>query len=283
MAARTPKRISPQLSRKLQKHPLGRQPDPSVKAGAGASGQYGVPLNAKPWEMGAVVIRQGGLKAFPGGVSDPHPEDVRKLAGIIAVGWCESSGRALATSHNPDGGTNRGWWQIDDKAHPQYDAKCLHDPICSTDAMLEISHEGADFSAWACHPNPGGHLADAREAFAKWDQVGQKALAGGVNLSNPLSGLDAIAGVLEAIAKFFVGLGELLLTPEGWLRLGKLIGGGALVAIGTNRLAKDTLGIDPIGSITSGAFAAFPVGRGVVGKVGGVASRASQTGAEAAA
>lgn len=61
-------------------------------------------------------------------------------------------------------------------------------------------------------------------------------------------GFAAVASVMEGIAKFFVGLGELLLTPEGWTRLAKLIGGAILLLWGLNGLANVVTGSRPISS-----------------------------------
>lgn len=58
--------------------------------------------------------------------------------------------------------------------------------------------------------------------------------------------LGQVANVLDGIAKFFVGLGELLLTPDGWKRLGKLLGGVALLLWGLNGLANVFTGTKPI-------------------------------------
>lgn len=74
-------------------------------------------------------------------------------------------------------------------------------------------------------------------------------------------GFAAIASVMEGIAKFFVGLGELLLTPEGWTRLAKLIGGAVLLLWGLNGLANVVTGSKPI----SGA-AKLAVGAAVLKK-----------------
>lgn len=58
-----------------------------------------------------------------------------------------------------------------------------------------------------------------------------------------IDALPSVAQVLADIARFFVGLGELLLTPEGWLRLGKILGGAILVLWGLNRFANQGMGV----------------------------------------
>lgn len=223
--------------------------DPST-APPGAVGSRGVPLGVAPaWIVGAIVVRQGG------------PQDETQLAGIIGLAKCESRYNSKATSRNPSGGTNRGWWQIDDKSHPEFGEQCLHDPICSTDAMLKISDGGKDFSQWACKPTVTPETrAAAKEALEKWQTVEARATAGG-GIPNPLSGLDAVATAVEAMAKFFVGLGELLLTPEGWIRLGKLLVGGILIVWGISKLA---------GRLGGGKVA--KAGRSTASKVAGAAA-----------
>lgn len=54
--------------------------------------------------------------------------------------------------------------------------------------------------------------------------------------------ISRVAEVIEGIARFFIGLGELLLTPEGWLRVGKLTFGVVALWFGLARLADAVSG-----------------------------------------
>lgn len=77
------------------------------------------------------------------------------------------------------------------------------------------------------------------------------------DLAEGVGGLipDAITNAFEAIGRVFVSIGELLFTPEGWLRLGKIIGGVILVLWGLNTLIKFTTGSSPAGMLPAGRVA----------------------------
>lgn len=61
--------------------------------------------------------------------------------------------------------------------------------------------------------------------------------------SNAL-GLGDLYRSLKGIAGFFVGLGELLLTPAGWLRIAKLGGGAILFLWGLKIFIRNSTGVD---------------------------------------
>ena len=86
-------------------------------------------------------------------------------------------------------------------------------------------------------------------------------------------GAEKTLGVigLQPIAAFFVGLGELILTPEGWVRLAKLIGGAYLLSKGLNIVIRESTGAD--------------VGRGAKGlaETGRSAKKLAETAATVAA
>jgi len=68
-------------------------------------------------------------------------------------------------------------------------------------------------------------------------------------VSNPLDAVKALGKSINNISAFFVGFGELILTPDGWLRLGKLLGGSYLLIKGLNIVIKESTGAD----VTKGA------------------------------
>lgn len=84
----------------------------------------------------------------------------------------------------------------------------------------------------------------------------KKGDTGGLFGGNPLGGPigqpieDAINKALDpmkAIGEFFVGLTELILTPEGWRRLAKIILGGAILLWALNQLSKSIFDVNPAG------------------------------------
>lgn len=83
--------------------------------------------------------------------------------------------------------------------------------------------------------NPGGF--GGQESYSG-------AGAGASGLVNKLAeetggfGLSGLLTPLTTIAEVFKSVGELLFTPEGWVRLGKLIGGAILFLWGLNTLVQ---------------------------------------------
>jgi hypothetical protein len=66
-------------------------------------------------------------------------------------GMQESSGRAGATSSNPDGGTNVGLWQLDTPGGKGagYTVAQLKNPLTNARITVMATRNGADWSAWA--------------------------------------------------------------------------------------------------------------------------------------
>lgn len=269
-------RRKPKRRKKIPKlQPLpGNSPliqDPTQ--GSGPESKPGAHLG--PAQIAQLLVARGFGWDADAKKDDQAEQAVRRMAQAIAIVMCESSGNWAATSANPSGGTNRGGWQIDDKSHPSYGVSCLHDPECSTDAAKDISHNGANFSPWACSSaDPQPYLEIARHAYETGTRGGP--LDGALNAIADIDPLEKLTVVVEAIARFFVGLGELLLTPEGWVRLGKLVLGAAVVLWGLSKLAGQLGGGARVAertarsglkSAASAAASAVPAGR--IGKAVG--------------
>lgn len=196
-------------------------------------------------------------------------EDLGRLVEGMAVVDCESGGQRHATSHNPgSGGTNRGIFQVDDGSHP-ITARCALDNFCSS-RVAHTAWSASGWSIWACDTNPGdraGAMVDAADALKWWREGsrGNTTVAGKVQDAlgsfDPLEPLAAVAKVLGDIARFFVGLGELLLTPEGWLRLGKIVGGSILVLWGLSMFMKVGLGVNASRGTARAVARLSPAGR----------------------
>lgn len=211
-------------------------------AGVGAVAKHSPQAIAQAW------ARNGGRKAA--------------IPTAVAIVMCESGGDDDASSF-----CCHGAYQL----HQDHTAiSCARNIDCATKRAIELSNNGRDWSAWDCHPDSRGRTGsmptvDAR--FARYqrkftnlgDTLGDifgPSLPGGIpgapDISSPLDdvlGLGAIKDAVEAIAKFFVGLGELLLTPDGWKRLAKIGGGAIIVLWGLNVLMKQTTGTNPGGTV----------------------------------
>ena len=85
------------------------------------------------------------------GFSDPDT--------AAAIAMAESSGNPDAVgdlSITPPYGSV-GLWQINVKAHPQYDPQSLHDPNYNAQAALAVSSGGTNFRPWTTY-NTGAYL-----------------------------------------------------------------------------------------------------------------------------
>lgn len=90
--------------------------------------------------------------------------------------------------------------------------------------------------------NPGEGLQ--KELFGGVMGLGEGALGGIGGAEIPV--LSPIAESLKNIAAFFRGMGELLLTPEGWLRIAKIGGGAIMFLWGLKIFVRNSTGIDAV-------------------------------------
>lgn len=154
-----------------------------------------------------------------------------------AVAMAESSGSTSATNHNTDGSTDLGPWQINNKAHPQYNQQqLLSNPLYNAKAAVAIASNGKDWGPWVTFktgaykkflsgfrgPSRASvkvgaiNPADAAAA-AKMEDEGITTQAGGL-----LGGLSGLGQTLELLA-----------DP---IRIGKIVLGGVLLIVALDRL-----------------------------------------------
>jgi len=174
----------------------------------------------------------------------------------VSVALAESSGNANATSHNPDGGTNTGLWQIDTKAHPQWTEAQLKNAITNAHAAFSVSSSGTNWSAWQTFTQGTYQkfVPQAEKGIAKailvgdnhgnwFQQIARDAGSLVSNVPNPLHGI-------EAVGNFFNKLGE----ASTWIRVGEFAIGGLLLAVALNALVKGTTGISPVKTAAKAAL-----------------------------
>lgn len=162
---------------------------------------------------------------------------------------------------------------------------CAMNAVCSTRWAIKNSNNGRDWSQWEAFTDGsyksflGGsgktprnkHEAKTILASAPFHlplpgpldpgQVWEEAEGIGKGLGGAVGGLfgegggpiGEISSSIRGINAFFVGFGELILTPEGWLRLSKLLGGSILVFWGLRIVIRESTGTDPINAATKTA------------------------------
>jgi hypothetical protein len=82
-----------------------------------------------------------------------EPYGKKAVAQAIAISYLESKWTSGATNENWKNGkvvsTDRGFWQFNDKAHPEISEECARDLECSTDqAVKHYIESGESFSPW---------------------------------------------------------------------------------------------------------------------------------------
>lgn len=78
----------------------------------------------------------------------------QSLSIAVAIALAESGGRVDVTHTNSDGSVDQGLWQINSKAHPQYNkSQLLSSPAYNARAMYDISSGGRNWYPWATYTN----------------------------------------------------------------------------------------------------------------------------------
>lgn len=209
-----------------------------------------------------------------------NPAKVREA---VAVAECESGLDDSASSY-----CCHGVWQM----HEMHtDPACARSLTCSTRKAVVMSKNGTDWSAWDCHPDSRGRTGPLTSADKRYQSIladfktplGDipfpgpdldftnplgplnpfNPLEGIPNVQNPVPGASNPLEVLAGMNAFFVGLGEFLLTRQGWVRLAKLSGGALFLVWGLRIVVRQSTGSDPIGAAKK---AGEVVGTAVVAK-----------------
>jgi hypothetical protein len=203
----------------------------------------------------ASMIQVAGW-AYDAGLRNPV-----KLAQATAIATAES-GRdpsklgdvALETA---TWGPSVGLWQVRSlKAEKgkgtSRDQDKLTDPTFNAKAMVEISKSGADWSPWSVtHPADltgfaryqAAMLAAPAAVTAMLAQKGSGALVDDAQSAagSVLDPVTQLAGVLSDAAQTPVKIFNWLTDPKSWLRIGYLVGGGALILLGVGIFARPVL------------------------------------------
>jgi surface antigen len=90
------------------------------------------------------------------------------LTTAVAVAMGESGGVTSATHVNDDGSVDRGLWQVNSGAWPNYTESCLFDASCNAGAMMDISGGGTNWNPWVVYTTGAyqQYLSEASAAAA---------------------------------------------------------------------------------------------------------------------
>lgn len=166
-----------------------------------------------------------------------------------AVAFAESHGVVDVDSPpNSDGSIDQGWFQINNKAHPDVSKTCAHNAQCAARAALRISSGGRNFGPWTTYKSGAykAYLGKNYELTNKAGDTAQSQDSPHGDAPNPLSGLDGIAQALGSIAGFVSSLFQ----SATWLRIGKVIAGLILLVLGAaTLLRKDISQVAKVASV----------------------------------
>lgn len=166
-------------------------------------------------------------------------------AGVVMA---ESSGDPHARSPNPDGGENRGLFQIDTntaKAHG-LDPDKLWDPAYNAYAAKVISGTGKNWRPWATMWHNGVYGSKDSAAMKASKGAGLPDAAIKNPILDPLS--DAGNGIKDAATAVPKFLGKLDVIFDGtwWLRVGQIALGVLAIGLALTFFGKEFTGGMPI-------------------------------------
>lgn len=127
--------------------------------------------------------------------------------------------------------TDRGLFQINDRAHPDVTDACAYDPVCNAKAALRISQGGKNWAAWRSSGGTPSPIDPTSIKVTGQDKPGNPLDAAVNAVKAPL---DAVGGIATALEKLVEGL----FSSALWFRVGKILVGLFLGATGIILIAR---------------------------------------------
>jgi hypothetical protein len=174
-----------------------------------------------------------------------------KLLGVVigtAIVLRESNGNAKAfrdASKNPDGGNDRGWWQFNDKYHPDVSDIVAYDPIKSTAVAYQKSKGFTEWKPWF---QDGKLRFDGPNGLAAYQAAVKAAVDSGdkdipfmfyeedgkqyVNGEELKSGVEQVVDKVIPWADTLAAILSRLVSVDFWKRVGITVLGAAIIVAG---------------------------------------------------
>lgn len=172
------------------------------------------------------------------------------LTTAIAVSLAEDpTSQINATNHNTDGSVDRGYWQINSLAWPQYDPnRLLTDGTYNAQAAYAISKGGKDWTPWVTYTAPANIGGKANTNSYRYYITKAGSLLG-QNLDPGEAVPQGITGgIATAIAQSVNPLDLLkaflskITSGKFWLRIGEGAGAVAIIVFGLILLFRRQVG-----------------------------------------
>lgn len=127
----------------IHPRPVLPEPKPAKNSSSGSGGGTYELTDANLSKNSGVRVAQYAIAAgFKGDA----------LTTAVAVSFAEDGGHdPQATNTNSDGSVDRGLWQINNKAHPNYSDEYVFDPQNNAEAAYAISSGGKDWTPWTTY------------------------------------------------------------------------------------------------------------------------------------
>lgn len=169
------------------------------------------------------------------------------LVTAIAVAMAESGGDPAQATHEPNGTTSYGVWQINSVHTDVLGMGDWSNPFINAQMAFKI-HATQGWHPWSTY-NSGAYLpfvffaknaADNPEIISNWPGPIAGVVQGASNAANQLG----LADIAKAVVGAFKLLGQAalwLVDPGNWIRIAKFGIGGVLIVAGLNIVAKPVL------------------------------------------
>lgn len=206
-----------------------------VLGGLGFAASAGAPTTG-PYKLRGAGAGVGQVRTTPGRYSIQQLEEIWLQAGgsaasapmAAAIAMAESGGNSNALNHNTNGSIDRGLWQIN-SSHGQ---QSTTDPLANARAAVAISGDGSNWHPWSTYTN-GAYKRFTNAADAAWATIRQSSGFQSTPVNAPAQAAATVAGSLGELVSF-------LTDPTNWLRIGEVIVGIILVAMGLRSLTGST-------------------------------------------
>jgi hypothetical protein len=175
--------------------------------------------------------------------------------GTTAAEWVAKSRQESSHNTEATNGSHIGLYQINYKLHAgkgglssnQAEARTqLFDPFRNFAAAKAVYAEAGGWGPWNAsggRPTPNDRdTAGANEATGG-NNVGLDDIPGLLDavVSDPLEWLEAIAAPIKDFVEVVIAGGKWIVNPDNWIRIGLVIAGIGVVAIGGTALAKPVI------------------------------------------
>lgn len=158
--------------------------------------------------------------------------DVAKIATATAIVLRESGGDAKAyrpASQNPNGGNDRGWWQWNDKWHPDVSDVVAFDPVKSTEVAFTKSEGFTNWRPWFQRGELRFEGGNAQQAYK---DAWFAATKSGDNDSSVASTVDDVVDKVVPWADSLAAILSRLVSPTFWKRVGIGVLGALIIVAG---------------------------------------------------